>query len=82
MVIDRRDQVINLPEIKFSIDKFVIAKDYDAALRQKIQVFRAATGTKKSVSLTMITTHGLKDNEYRYSVVQNKLTMNDLFTAL
>ena len=82
MVIDRRDQVINLPEIKFSIDKFVITKDYDAALRRKIEVFRTATAAKKSVFLTMITTHGLKDNEYRYSVVQNKLTMNDLFTAL
>lgn len=81
MVIDRRDHVINLFEIKFSIDKFTITKDYDAALRQKIEAFRRATGTKKSIFLTMITTHGLQDNEYRYSVVQNELTMNDLFTA-
>ncbi|MCK6692414.1 MAG: hypothetical protein L6Q97_09945 [Thermoanaerobaculia bacterium] len=81
LVIDRRDQVINLFEIKFSIDKFAITKDYDAALRHKIQAFREATGTRKSVFLTMITTHGLKDNEYRYSVVQNELTMDILFTA-
>lgn len=29
----------------------------------------------------MITTHGLKDNEYRHSVVQNELTMDMLFTS-
>lgn len=81
LVIDRRDQVINLFEIKFSIDKFAITKDYDAALRHKTQAFREATGTRKAVFLTMITTHGLKDNEYRYSVVQNELTMDILFTA-
>jgi AAA+ ATPase superfamily predicted ATPase len=37
------------------------------------------TNTKKSVFLTLLTTHGLKENEYSRSAIQNELTMNDLF---
>lgn len=79
LVIDRRDQVINLFEIKYSINKITITKEYDAVLRHKIQSFRDATETKKSVFLTLLTTHGLKENEYSRSCIQNALTMNDLF---
>jgi uncharacterized protein len=79
LVIDRRDQVINLFEIKFSINKITITKDYDAVLRHKIQSFRDATDTKKSVFLTLLTTHGLKENEYSRSSIQNELTMDALF---
>lgn len=79
LIIDRRDQVINLFEIKYSINQIVISKSYDEALRHKIQTFKEATGTKKSIFLTMLTTHGLKDNEYRNSVIQNELTMDVLF---
>jgi uncharacterized protein len=79
LVIDRRDQVINLFEIKYSINKITITKEYDAVLRHKIQSFRDVTDTRKSVFLTLLTTHGLKENEYSRSNVQNELTMNDLF---
>jgi uncharacterized protein len=79
LVIDRRDQVINLFEIKYSINQITVTKDYDATLRHKIQSFKEATDTKKSIFLTMLTTHGLKPNEYSRSCIQNELTMNALF---
>lgn len=79
LVIDRRDQVINLFEIKFSINEFVITKEYDAKLRQKIQSFKEATATRKSIFLTMLTTFGVKPNEYSNSSIQNELTMDALF---
>lgn len=79
LVIDRRDQVINLFEIKFSINEFVITKEYDAKLRQKIQSFKEETATKKSIFLTMLTTFGVKPNEYSTSIIQNELTMDALF---
>lgn len=79
LVIERRDQVINLFEIKFSINAYAITKEYDTVLRHKIASFKEATGTKKSVFLTMLTTYGLKDNAYRNAVVQNELTMDALF---
>lgn len=79
LIIDRRDQVINLFEIKFSINPFAITKEYDTSLRHKVQAFREATGANKSIFLTMLTTHGLKDNAFRTSAVQNELTMDALF---
>jgi hypothetical protein len=60
--------------------KITITKDYDAALRYKIQPFKEVTNTKKSVFLTLLTTHGLSENEYSRSCIQNELTMNDLFS--
>jgi hypothetical protein len=82
LIIDRRDQVINLFEIKYSINKITVTKDYDAVLRHKIQSFRDATETKKSVFLTLLTTHGLTENEYSRSSIQNELTMDNLFVLV
>lgn len=79
LVIDRRDQVINLCEMKFSIAPFVITKAYANQLQQKISTFRAETETKKAIYLTMITTYGLKGNSYAVNLVQNSLDMEVLF---
>ncbi|MFM9948917.1 MAG: AAA family ATPase, partial [Saprospiraceae bacterium] len=54
LLIDRRDQVINLCEAKFSLGKFAIDKDYAEKLRTKISVFKTASKTRKAVFLTMI----------------------------
>jgi uncharacterized protein len=79
LVIDRRDQVINLCEAKFSIHSFSIDKKYAEELRTKISVFKEATQTTKAVFLTFITTFGLTPNDYAQSLVQNALTMDILF---
>ncbi len=79
LVIDRRDHVINVFEMKFSREPFVIDKKYTEELRDKISVFRQATGTSKAIFLTFVTTFGLKQNAYATSVVQNSLTMDILF---
>jgi len=79
LLIDRRDHVINLCEIKFSNDVFTIDKSYSMALREKMELFRSISNTKKSIFLTMITTFGLTQNEYAASIVQNQLTMDVLF---
>lgn len=82
LLIDRRDRVINICEIKFSEDTFSITKSYADNLRNKVATFRQATGTKKSLFLTFITTFGLTKNKYAMSLVQNDLTMEDLFGEL
>jgi uncharacterized protein len=79
LLIDRRDQVINVCECKFSLDIFSIDKDYSEKLRSKIATFKAATQTKKSVFLTMITTYGVEKNKYAHAMMQNEVTMDDLF---
>jgi AAA+ ATPase superfamily predicted ATPase len=79
LLIDRRDQVINLCECKFSLDTFMIDKAYSENLRSKIATFRSATKTKKAVYLTMITSYGVDKNKYANQLVQNEITMDDLF---
>lgn len=78
LVIDRKDQVINLVELKFSLDEYTINKDYDSKLRIKLNEFRKETQTKKALWTTMLTTYGLKKNKYSGNV-QKVLTMDDLF---
>ena len=80
LLIDRRDQVINLCECKFSLDTYSISKDYADKLRSKSEVFRSGTKTKKSVFLTMITTYGLKRNQYSDMLVTSHIDMDVLFT--
>ncbi len=79
LVIDRKDRVINLFEIKYSINAYEITKAYDMQLRNKIGTFLETTKTKKAIFLVMLTTFGLVKNQYARSIVQNELTMNDLF---
>lgn len=79
LVIDRRDQVVNLCEMKFSVNPFVIDKNYAEVLRNKVGLFKQETATRKSVFLTMITTFGLKRNSYSTSFVQNDFEMYILF---
>jgi AAA+ ATPase superfamily predicted ATPase len=79
LVIDRKDGVINICEMKFSINPFTIDKKYHAELQDKIETFRTATQTNKSIFLTMITTFGIVRNTYSNSIVQNSFKMDDLF---
>ena len=78
LLIDRRDQVINICEIKFSINAFQIDKDYEQKLRNKISVFRENTHCKKTIQLSMITTFGIQKNKYS-SIVTNEVNLDDLF---
>lgn len=79
LIIDRRDRVINVCEMKFSVNEYVIDKDYSETLRNKIELFRSETGTKKALQLTLVTTHGVKQNMYS-NQVQSQVTLDDLFT--
>jgi AAA+ ATPase superfamily predicted ATPase len=81
LVLDRSDRILNLFEMKFSVDAFTIDKKYADELSKKVSVFREQTQTKKAVFMTMITTFGLKSNAYAVSMVQNELTMDALFEA-
>ena len=79
LVIDRRDQVVNLCEIKYSINPYTITKKYSGELRNKIGLFKSETKTRKSAFLTMITTYGVQQNQYSGALVQNEMVMDELF---
>lgn len=78
LVIDRKDQVINLCEMKFSIHPFTIDKKYSENLRNKLSSFRQVTNTKKALFLTLLTTYGVSQNKYS-GLVRNSLEMDILF---
>ena len=80
LLIERRDRVINICEMKFSINEFVIDRTYDMNLRNKIETFRRMTNCKKSLQTTMITTYGVKRNRYS-NIVQSQVSLDDLFQA-
>lgn len=78
MLIDRADRVVNLCEMKFTQGDFIIDKDYDAKLRNKIDALLTATKNKKNIQPTIITTYNLKMNMYS-NRIQRVVTMDALF---
>lgn len=79
LVIDRKDGVINLCEMKFydGIYNFT-AKDTEKINRQR-SVFKAITKTKKQVFYTWISTFGFTMNQHSLGTVEQHFTMDILF---
>ncbi len=78
LVIDRKDSVINLCEMKYSMNEFMIDRDYSQNLLNKIESFIKDTKTKKATILTLITSNGVKRNSYYNSSIK-LLDCSDLF---
>lgn len=80
LLIDRRDQTINLCEMKFSQGEFEITKQYDKLLRERVENFRSTSKTRKALHQTFVTTYGVKQNMYSGNV-QSEIKLDDLFIA-
>lgn len=78
MLIDRADGVINICEMKYAKEEYVIDANYEQHLRERISSFRAATQTKKSLLQTFVTTYGVKRNIHS-GIVASEIKMDDLF---
>ncbi len=79
LVIDRNDGVITLSEIKFFNDEMSFTQADLDSLRNKENQFRLTTKTKKGIYTGMLTTWGVKPNEYSKAIVSSNLTMHCLF---
>jgi uncharacterized protein len=79
LLIDRKDNVINVFELKFYNGLMNLSKSYAADLRNKITIFKEMTETRKQVFLSLLTTFGLKHNEHSLGLIDNALTMDILF---
>jgi hypothetical protein len=82
LVISRRDNCINLCEIKFYENKFTIDKKIAAALQQKKHIFQTETKTRKHLFITFISSMGLQQNEHSTGLIDQQLTLDDLFSAI
>lgn len=78
LIISRKDNVVNMCEIKFYSDLFAVDKNYDLLLRHRRTLLNEEIPKKNIVHATLITTYGIKDNEYRWAF-DNVITLDDLF---
>ncbi|MBP3869569.1 MAG: ATP-binding protein [Faecalicoccus sp.] len=78
LLIARKDQVINLCEMKYTQTEYMADAEFDRAQRRKISDFQKVTQTKSVIHLTLITTYGLVENAYS-SDIQAVITGDDLF---
>lgn len=81
LVIERADRIVNLVEIKFSKNQYVITSEYDLKLRDRMGMFKYETKTRYGVNYIFITTYGVK-NANGYSIVGANITLDDLFANL
>lgn len=79
LLIDRKDQVINLFEIKFHDKPFTISKSYADQLRNKKWIFQESTKSRKQIFIVLLAAFGLQVNEHSLDLVDQVLSLDDLF---
>lgn len=78
LVIDRNDNVIDLCEAKFLSNEFTVDKDYHLILESSKSLIKECVSKKKSVQNVLISTYGLKRNEY-YWDFSSSITIDAFF---
>ena len=78
LMIVRRDQVINLCEMKFSGKEYTVTAKTDEEIRRKEADFLAATGTRYAIHVILVTPYGIADGSYA-GQIQNVITADELF---
>jgi len=81
LLFDRRDDAITICEIKYSDSEFVISKSYAENLKQKLDVFKQQTRTKKQLFLNMVSANGLKKNTYSEELISRTIDLENLFLS-
>ena len=78
LLIQRNDNVVNMCELKFYSGEFEVDRDYYRILLERENILSKELSPKVSVRSTLITTFGLRKNEYG-SIFTNVILMDDLF---
>jgi len=81
LLLDRRDGIVNLCEMKYASGEYVINAEEGAKLRNRIEAFREKVGKRRSIHLTLITSEGLA-HKCEWGMVQSTLTLDDLFASV
>ena len=74
LLIDRRDGIANLCEMKYSKGEYAIEKDESIKIRNRVEAFRKVIGEKRTIHVTIITANGLKHNCY-WNDIQSEVTL-------
>ena len=78
LLIERNDHVVNMCELKFYSRDFVVDKDYHNVLANRQGLLEETIPRGMIVHSTLVTTYGLKYNEYSGDF-DSVITMEDLF---
>ena len=78
LIIDRKDNVLNLCEMKFASSEFEVDNDYEKKLRHRLQWMLDHINRKQRLQMTLVTTFGLKYG-YHSGVFQQVVTLDHLF---
>lgn len=78
LIIERKDHIANMCEIKFYNKEFASDKDYHMVLVNRQELLEKSLPRGMIVHSTLITTYGLKNNEYSGDF-DNVITLEDLF---
>lgn len=79
LVLDRKDGIVNVCEMKYSRKKYAIDKAESERLQRRVETLRSHIGADRSIHLTMITASGVEHNMY-WNDIQSEVTLDDLFT--
>lgn len=80
LLFDRSDGAITICDAKYSDQKFTVDKPTAKNLANKIEVFEKHTNTRKEIFLALITTMGLKKSIWSEELINNVVTLDDLFS--
>ncbi len=79
LIIERKDNVINMCEMKFYNEEFTVNKDYHLVLERRKSLLREIIPKRATIHNTLITTYGLKKISYFSDFVQ-VITLDQLFS--
>lgn len=78
LLIERKDNIINMCEMKFYNKDFFVSKEYYKKLIDRREILEKEISRKNVIHNTLITTYGLKYNEYG-NFFDNVITLEELF---
>ncbi len=78
LLIDRKDKTVTVCEMKYSDTEYEIDKAYFERIQARIRTFRKVTGATKTITATLVTPLGLKDNMYARRCGR-QITADELF---
>jgi hypothetical protein len=78
LLIDRSDGIIDICEMKYSKEPYVISADYGRELQRKRDVLTEVTGTDSAVHTIMVTTEGVVHN-VEWGEIQAEVNLDNLF---
>lgn len=79
LLIDRKDDVLTICEMKFYSDAFTITADYAKKMHVKREGLKAVMRSKKMVQIAFVSTFGVNENEHKIDYVDQDLRLECLF---